>query len=168
LIDFDLLCKIAEYAKGHCETSYLLYQGRGAKKDKIFINCLNGKIAEYCLYFYLKKQNYQLKPPDINIHTNKSYDSDLIATGKNNVILENPINLHVKSMSLEAISRTGRSVVFQKNDPIIIKPNKNDFIVLMEQVSFLEYKIHRMINSTDAEYLPTMNNAPSKCAIYAD
>lgn len=163
MIGFDLLCEISEYAKQHSNSSKSFYKTRNQMNggNKIFYDCLNGKIAEFNLYFYLKDKGYTLKEPDLKIYDGKekNYSSDLYVENKD-------IYLHVKSISIKAIELYGKSIVMQKNDPIVKNPKDNHYIVPMVQVDFLNYEVNSWINSCDANYQPTITYKPSKCAIY--
>lgn len=92
MIDFDLLIRISNYAKAHLESSRSTYSSRNQNTDKVFHDILNGKIAEFNLYFSLISQGYQLEKPDIQIYdgSNKSYDADLIITAKHGEIFKTP------------------------------------------------------------------------------
>ena len=162
MIDFDLLCEITEYARKHQESSIRNYNKRNQfNSDKIFHDCLNGKIAEFCLYFDLVSKGYKLDKPDLTIYSSKdkSYDSDLY-------LPEKDIRIHIKSISIKSSKLYGDSVVFQRNDPLVKSPKKQDYIAIMKQVDFLNYYTLKWLNSCEAQYEDTRTYLPTKCAIY--
>lgn len=160
MIDYKLLKEIEDYAKMHMKSSKVEYAGRGQETEKVFHDCFNGKIAEYNLYFYLRKQNYVLKEPSLDIlkSDEKSFDADLIVEDKH--------KLHVKSMSLDSIKKYGRSILFQKADPIVHSPSANNWIVAMEQIDLINYKVFKWLNPFEVEYGNPNNPLRTKCAIY--
>lgn len=168
MIDSNLLKDISEYARLHAETSKGIYHSRGQRTDKIYNDILNGKIAEFCLYFDLISQGYELEKPDLNIYIGKrkSFDADLLVTGRWGNTFKNPKHLHVKSMLKRSIELYGLSVVFQKRDPLVCKPEDNHYIVAMQQIDHLTYKPLKWLSSKEAVFEPTHNNLPTKCAIY--
>ena len=123
--------QITEYQYKQCElfaeysvsTSVNQYKKRMQFNiDKIKKDIFYGKTAEFMVYNYLIKAGKNPTTPDLNIYIgkNKSYDAD-IALGDN--------NLHVKSHLIN--NNFPVSWLFQKNDPLIINKNKNDFLVLV-------------------------------------
>ena len=131
---------------------------------------MRGKIAEFCNYFSLREAGYILEcEPDLKIQTgsNKSYDSDLVVLGKNNILYEEKKYVHVKSISLDTYNKYGASFLVESNDPITINPKPNHYFSVMLQESFLVYKFHRWLNSCDVEYkAPRLKQLISKKAVY--
>ena len=112
-IDFDLLCDISVYSKRHLESSEKLYLNRKQNKKKIFQNIMNGKIAEWNAYFYLRNKHMILAPPDMIIYDqcNKNHDADLY-------IPEKDIHIHVKSINLTTSQSFGNTFLVEKTDPL--------------------------------------------------
>lgn len=161
MIDFELLLKISEYAKKHLESSINCYQERNQKHNKIFHQILNGKIAEYCAYFYLKNKKYNCTKPDLEIYDvkNKSHDADILVNQKTKI--------HVKSITIESYKKYGISFLVEKNDPQVITPTENNFYMIMLQKTFLDYHCHSFIASKDIDWKsPRSSKLFTKLAYY--
>lgn len=169
MIDYDLLKEIQLYASRHTESSKQHYQTRNQNTDKIFINCFNGKAAEWCNYFSLLDADYIVdKPPCMRIFSNgnKSHDADLIITGKGKLLFDKPKHVHIKSVTKANYEKYGISFLVEKNDPIVINPDPDHFYSVMLQVSLLDYRFHTWINSCDVEWKKPVTSLPSKLACY--
>ena len=70
----------------------------------------------------MEKGLYDISSPDLNIYNsrNKSFDCDLKST---------KYNFHIKTQTKETAKLFEESWLFQKNDPLVIKPNDNDFFI---------------------------------------
>lgn len=90
--------------------------------DKIKQDIYNGKLAEFGVYYFYKDR-INITYPDINIYqsSNKSFDSDFIINEK--------INLHVKSQHKNLSKRFGMSWSFQKEDSLTKNPEENDWVI---------------------------------------
>jgi len=161
VIDFDLLNEISEYSKTHVESSKEYYAGRNQSHDYIFRQILNGKIAEFSAYYYLKAKGYKLSPPDLKHYDNheKSHSADLIANNKT--------HLHVKSITKDSLDKYGVSFLVEKNDPQVKNPTEDNFYVICIQENFLHYRVHSFIASKDVKWKPPINrNLVTKLAYY--
>jgi len=150
MIDYDLFKNIEQYAEQHFKSSIEHYK-KGytyiKNERKIFDFILNGKIAEYNLYFHLKNENFILNEPDLKIYTTgKSFDSDLIILGKENELFQEneKIHIHVKGITKKTYENFGSSFLLQKNDPIVIDQKnekyKNHYFAALHQTdNFLVY-----------------------------
>ena len=170
MITDDLLLEINKYARKHAESSKGIYHSRNHRIEKIYYQIRSGKIAEYNLYFYLLARGNQLEQPDLEIYEDhkKSFSADLVVTSRHGEIFEQPQHIHVKSISLETKKLYGRSVVFQKSDPLVFSPKDHDWIVPMEQICDMTYKPVRFLHAPKVEFDETANFMPTKCAIYLD
>jgi hypothetical protein len=151
VIDFDLLNEISEYAKAHVESSKKHYADRNQSHNYIFHQVLNGKIAEFSLYYYLKEKNYKLAPPDLKHYAEnkKSHSADLVVNNKT--------HLHVKSITQDSLEKYGISFLVEKNDPETINPSDDNFYVIMKQVSFLVYEPHSFVASKSISWKAPIN-----------
>ena len=170
-INYDLYEEIKLYAKRHTESSLDHYKSRNQNVDNIYINCLRGKLAEWCCYYSMQKAGYILKDkPDMMIYSenNKSYDADLICTGKDKELYDQERHIHVKSISLDSYQKYGASFLIQKNDDIVNNPKPNHYFSVMLQQSLTEYFFHKWINSCDVSYSEPRMSALSatKYAVY--
>lgn len=88
-------------------------------RDKIIKDIEYGKLAEFMVYNFYTEVGLELEEPDVKIYgkKKKSFDADLKIRNS---------NLHVKSCLNN--SNYPNSWMFQKNDPLVISPNNNDFI----------------------------------------
>jgi len=169
MINYDLLKEIELYASRHVESSAEYYKSRNQSNDKMFMNCLTGKLAEWECYFSMKKAGYILeKPPCMLIFSqgNKSYDADLVVLGKDKQIYESPKHVHVKSVSSETYKKYGASFLVQSNDPIVKNPDEHHYYSVMLEVSLTEYKFHKWLSTINAVYKKPITNLPSKLAVY--
>lgn len=98
------------------------YARRGQNNpDKIKLDIAQGKAAEFAAMRFLIEEGHQkVSIPDMNLHRKKSFDPDL-TTAK--------YSIHVKSQSMESFNKYGKSFLFQKKDPLVVNPKKNDRIV---------------------------------------
>jgi hypothetical protein len=169
MVDYDLFINIQKYALAHAESSASHYQSRNQSTDKMFMNCLTGKLAEWCNYQSLIEAGYILeKPPCMLIFSqgNKSYDADLVVLGKDKQIYDSPKHVHVKSVSSETYKKYGASFLVQANDPIVKNPDEHHYYSVMLQVSLTEYKFHKWLSTINAVYKKPITNLPSKLAVY--
>lgn len=155
------MCDIAEYARKHLESSSSLYLKRKQNKDKLRQNIMEGKIAEYAAYFYLRERNFCLMPPDLEIHSvkKKSHDSDLYIPDKD-------VHIHVKSVGLETSKLYGDTFLVEKSDPLIRAPMANHYYMVMKQRDFINYDVLKWIRSDECVFSDPINNLPSKKAVY--
>lgn len=168
-INYDLYEEIKLYAQRHFESSKETYAKRNQNTSKIFQDCIRGKVAEFCCYHSMKDQGYILEsPPDLQIYSghNKSYAADLICIGKDNLLYENPRHIHVKSISRETYDKYGASILIEKNDPLVYKPDEHHFLSIMLQDSLTAYSFFKWINSVDADWKDPILNLPTKKALY--
>ena len=170
MIDYDLFKEIELYSKRHVESSSSLYKYRGASESKMFIQCLEGKVAEFSCYFSMVEAGYILKnKPDLQIYSeqNKNHNADLICIGKHREIYQHEKHIHVKSISIKTLNSFGVSFLTQNNDPIFLNPDPNHFYSVMLKVSLSDYKFHKWICSTDVNWgAPKSPYLKSKVAAY--
>jgi hypothetical protein len=117
--------KMCEHFAENCyKTNADEYQRRNQKNlNKIKKDIALGKMAEFAVYFiFLEKGISDISIPDLNIYgyKNKSFERDLKC--KN-------YNFHIKTQSLESALKFGESWMFQKKDPVIENPQKNDYFI---------------------------------------
>jgi hypothetical protein len=170
---YDEFKAIEDYAKKHADSSAEHYKSRNQSIDRIFLQCLNGKLAEFFCYYSMKEVGYILEnKPDLTILSpeNKSHDADLICLGRFKEIYDNPKYIHIKSVSFENYNKYGTSFLIEKNNPTVLNPHPDHFYSIMLQCnnSFASYKFHRWICSTDIEWKPPRMNLPTKLAAYLD
>jgi len=171
MISYDLFKDIENYAIRHTESSKDLYTKRNQNIDRIFINCLNGKIAEFACYNSMVSAGYILEnKPDLQIHSasNKSHEADLICIGKNKTIYENKRHIHIKSVSMETYAKYGASFLVEKNNRLINNPDTNHYYSVLLQTSLTDYKFYRWINTCDVTYQNPRKLMASKLAVYLD
>lgn len=92
-------------------------------EEKIMHDIFIGKLAEFGVYFILLDKGINdITIPDISIYKskNKSFDSDL----KNK-----KYNFHIKTQTIQASKKFEESWLFQKNDPLVLKPKESDFFI---------------------------------------
>ena len=161
VIDFDLLNEISEYTRTHVESSKEFYAGRNQSHDYIFNQILNGKIAEFSAYYFLKEKGYKLNPPDLKHYENfeKSHSADLIVNNKTHI--------HVKSITKDSLEKYGVSFLVEKNDPQVKHPTENNFYMILIQDNFLHYKLHSFVASKNIKWENPINrNLKTKLAYY--
>jgi len=169
MIDYDLFKNIENYANRHLESSKELYTLRNQSTDKLHMNILNGKIAEYCCYYSMQSAGYILEnKPDLEIYSanNKTHDADLICTGKNDKLYAQPKHIHIKSVSLDTYKKYGASFLVEKSNKLIKYPDENHYYSVMLQESLLVYKFHAWLPTLSVRYDNPVNNLPSKLAVY--
>lgn len=151
VIDFDLLNEISEYARTHVESSKEFYAGRNQSHDYIFNQILNGKIAEFSAYYFLKEKGYSLSPPDLKHYEQheKSHSADLV--------INNKTHLHVKSITKDSLDKYGVSFLVEKNDSQVRRPTDNNFYMILIQENFLHYRVHRFIPSKSIVWKSPIN-----------
>ena len=148
-----------EFAHKQLETSRDCYEARGLAPSRLHSQIMQGKLAEIFVSRYLALHGRFTSTPDFDIHQKhfKSYDADL-------KLREH--DLHVKSCHIDIAKKVGWGWVFQKNDPLVTRPNNNDWIVLVKVYPSNKMEIASIINGLDAIYKPPKYNLPSKCVIY--
>ena len=169
MIDYSLFKRIEDYAIQHAGSSLRVYAQRNQNLNSIVINCIRGKVAEYCCYFSMIEAGYILESePDLKIYeeSKKSYDADLICIGKDGVMYDEKRHIHVKSVSRETYNRYGASVLIESNDPIVKYPEHNHYFSIMLQHSLTHYTFYKWLNSFDCEWKDPILNLPSKRALY--
>ena len=166
-MDYETFKKIEVYAKEHTESSIGYYKKRNSNTQNIFMNCLDGKIAEFNCYYELLSQGYILDLPDLEIHSDKNYNSDLVVYGKHDKIFDEVKYIHVKSVSTKTFAKIGISFLMEKNDPIVINPKENHFICVMIQKNLVEYFLHTWLKTTEINYnTPHNKRLTTKVAWY--
>lgn len=121
-----LLC--IKFANDVVNTNVRKYAQRNqTDKKKIIEDIYIGKVAEYATYNYLKSKGRQLEAPDIKIYgaKNKSFSADLS---------DGSLMFHVKCMKHDTAKRFGLSWSFQKEDPLVTRPDNRDVLVLCEYI----------------------------------
>ena len=90
--------------------------------EKIKKDILFGKYAEFCVWWNLLLDGWNVQEPDCQVYSNKkkSFDADLTAN--------DGTRFHVKSCN--SSSTFPVSWLFQPNDPVTMNPNQNDLFVL--------------------------------------
>lgn len=170
MIDYFLFKEIELYANRHVESSRELYKNRNQNEERLFINCLRGKVAEWECYFSMLQANYIMKAePDMKIYSshNKSYDADLVCIGKDKKYYDSERFIHVKSISQATYKKIGASFLIQTNDNIVKNPLENHYYSVMLQQSLTHYTFFRWLNTCDAVYSkPRNKNLTSKLAVY--
>ena len=167
MISYELFKEIELYATRHAESSSSYYLKSGRSQNQIMLNCLNGKIAEYCCYFSMIKAGYIIKnEPDLKITQEKSHDPDLICIGKNKIIYQEEKNIHVKSILVSNFEKYGASFLVSKSDPMVINPTDQDFYSVMLQENLLSYRFFSWIPSKSAKYTQPATNLPNNLAVH--
>jgi hypothetical protein len=118
--------RCSEFAEARMQSSTKLYVDRGERQlSKIFRDIVGGTVAEFAVCNYLKSKNLDCTDPDLTIYEKrgKSYSPDLNSDDR---------RIHVKSQSAESAERHGLSWTFQKKDPLIWGPHKQDYLALTE------------------------------------
>ena len=163
-----ILKQISEYQFKQCElfTKYSVNTSTDEYKrrmqfdvDKIKNDIYYGKIAEFMVYNYLVECDRNPTTPDLNIYLKdeKSYDAD--------IFLDN-IKLHVKSHLIN--QNYPVSWVFQKNDPLILNKNDNEFLALVvSEIDNADYYMY-LLNIKDAKFGELMKESLrlSKTCLY--
>ena len=122
--------KITKYWRDKCmkfatevvDTNKALYLYRGAGSvSKIIEDIYIGKLGEVGVYKHIKDMGSECTKPDFEIYSKKrkSYDADLFINEDKCV--------HVKSQSAESALKYGHSWLFQRTDPVYVKPNNDYF-----------------------------------------
>jgi hypothetical protein len=116
-----------DFANQYINENADLYLSRNhSVKEKVVQDIVNGKLAEWMIYYAIKKNGGNCSYPDMIVyppHT-KDYSSDLILTLDNG----DKKLIHVKSHNLN--SNYPVSWLFQPNDPLVSNPASNDYIAL--------------------------------------
>lgn len=144
-----------------------VYRNRGGFK---LVDLLCGALGEIAAYKYLTKIcNKDVSKPDFTVHEtrSKSFNADL--NGKDGTLY------HVKSQTIESVSRVGRSYLFQKRDPLFTRPSEKDYILLVTvNIDNLTAEILGCMRAIDLIECGGISEpiAPhlreNKCAIYVD
>lgn len=118
----DIIYLCNHFAELTYQSSLDEYSRRGQNNpDKIKRDIAQGKAAEFATMWYLLQEGHgKVSIPDLTLHRKKSFDPDLTTSR---------YNIHVKSQGWESYNKYGKSFLFQKKDPLVIKPKANDRIV---------------------------------------
>jgi len=117
-IDHYTIKKCEDFADKRTKNSQFYKMRGGFKWEDIY----TGALAEYACYKYLKSRGFEVKKPDLTIHSQgkKSYDADLTDGIK---------NFHVKGQTVESAKRYGNSWLMQRRDPIINDPKFGHYLM---------------------------------------
>lgn len=119
--------KVEEFARKRIEGSKNLYAYRGeSNMGKMVDDCVIGTIGEWGVFKYLKDMvGITTSKPDMKIYEKrrKSFSADLVHPD---------YRFHVKSQSIESISKYGRSWLFQKSDKVLNNPEPDEYFVFTE------------------------------------
>lgn len=154
----DIIDKCRDFANKRTDKSLALYKQRGElNRQKIFADIFHGTLAEFAVSHFLSG----CSQPDLNIYDvpQKSYSKDLKFKD---------INIHVKSQALKASARYGLSWVFQKYDPLVLKPTKQDYLALTCVLPDLTVQINGIMPARSSIFKPLKieSYASSKTALY--
>lgn len=111
--------RIEKFADARCGEDQSLYKARGSFKRS---DIVNGALAEIAVYKLLRNYGFKVNKPDFKIYdkSQKSYKEDL-TDGKR--------RFHVKGQSLQSARRYGHAWLMQRNDPLVIIPKLNEYLV---------------------------------------
>ena len=159
-LNFEIIKLCEHFAENCYKTNIKEYYRRNQKDlEKIKKDIAFGKMAEFAIYFiFLEKGIKDISIPDISIYNykNKSFEGDLKC--KDYVF-------HIKTQTLESAIKFGESWMFQKKDPIVKNPQKNDYFIGTQindntfevkvllskpvlQLKFNEPKLQKLISKT--------------------
>jgi hypothetical protein len=163
VISQDIINLCNNFAEKCCLTNVDEYSKRNQKDfNKIKKDIAIGKIAEFGVYFiFLEQGMSNISIPDINVYSSnkKSFDADLEC---------NKINFHIKTQTIDAAKKFENSWLFQKNDPLVLKPQNNDYFIgtQYDEENF-EVKILLSKKAKDLKYnKPVLEKLFSKTCVY--
>lgn len=163
IISQDIIKLCYNFAEKCYLTNTDEYSKRNQKNfDKVKKDIAIGKIAEFGVYFIFLEQGItDISIPDISIYNKnkKSFNADLTC---------NKINLHIKTQTVDAAKKFGVSWLFQKNDPLVIRPQDNDYFIGTEyNEENFEVKILLSKKAKDLKYdKPVLEKLFSKTCVY--
>lgn len=125
------------FAEDRANGGVEMYRRRGAFKK---LDIVTGALGEMAVYKLLKSKGLNTNKPDFTIHDThrKSYAADIVS--------KDGLKFHVKSQNLESAQRYEPSYLLQRTDPLIKKPDSNDYLVpAIVDVDNLEVEIYGTI-----------------------
>lgn len=160
----EIKAKCKQFAIDSCGTSKDEYARRNQNDmTKIQRDIYWGKIAEYMVYNYLVGRGYSVNEPDCAIYHGyrKSYDADLTITKEDSVI-DLHVKSHVKNKNFPV------SWMFQKNDPLLIKKEKKDYLCLVVIGEGEPFMYLRAINDVAFGQPKKMSLRKTKACLYME
>jgi len=121
-----IMDKCLLFAGARLANSEKVYMKRApTDKYKIHSDLLAGIIGEYGAYKYLLSIGVKVSKPDLKLYAakQKNFNADLQGS---------EIKIHVKSQTSESVKRYGHSWILQKTDPMLARPNAQDYLLFTE------------------------------------
>jgi hypothetical protein len=118
------LKKCEQFANSVLKTNQGCYGSRGQGNAVAIVRQITvGKMAELAVYHAFKRKYPSILPPDFEVYQSKdkSHSADLIST---------KLDGHIKSQGAEESKKYGTSWLFQKTDPLIVRPCNKDYLIL--------------------------------------
>lgn len=150
------LKKCASFAQKCVLSNLNEYEKRGqGNVSKVALDIEYGKRAELMVYYYVKAKELPCTYPDFAIYlpNEKSFDADL---------LQGEYKVHVKSCL--ASSKFPNSWLFQPNDHLVTRPQKNELLALCVLDGNDGY--FYLMNATKAVYGDPIKRILDKKVIY--
>ena len=105
-----------------------------------------GKMVEFWVHHWFEERGHVVSKPDLSIKGKNDFDADLHVLGKG-------INLHVKHTK-----PFFSSWLFDKNDPIVINPSTNDFLVLCTFHSGKHIQVNSVTSAGNNNFFPPIKS----------
>lgn len=147
------LVEARKFASSVFLSTKMKYAEREQKSEKLIQKqAFEGKLAEIAVHKIISNKWIDITYPDMKVYygKDKSYDADLQCMG---------MNLHVKTQNTLMMKRFGKGWMVQKNDPVVIKPQDNDYFVLTH-INLKKYYVNivAFVKCSDVYYIrPTVS-----------
>ena len=153
--------KCRKFSIDAVESSRDLYTYRGTTNiNKIIEDIYIGKAGEVGAYKYLLQQGVVCSKPDFKIYDarRKSFDADLNIPD---------MGVHVKSQGMDSAEKFGNSWLFQRTDPVYLKPNYDLFLGTLVDGNTVYIIKECLINELDFQDCKVFWFNKTKVAVYA-